>query len=128
MDDLQRGRAIIEHHRNLFDTKSCPTGSAMHLGLQLGAGWMQVIERMCERLVPLAPGTGLQITSVKSKMGTLRVSYRGGSDATRVVIEAARIGAAAHCEGCGGPGTLREVGGWWMVRCGECAGRAALAI
>jgi hypothetical protein len=62
----------------LFDTTNCPNGSLMHLGLQVGDGWLLVIGRMCAQLQPLAEGGGVQILAVKQDMGTLRVAYRGG--------------------------------------------------
>jgi hypothetical protein len=117
-----RDRTIIAKYPDLFDLDSCPIGSSMHLGLQVDAGWLPVIERMCERLEPLVHGTGFRFQAIKQDMGTLRAAYRGGNEAVRAVIEAGATEAAHTCEMCGNPGILGEVSGWWAVRCAACAG------
>jgi len=116
----QTDREILAKYQNLFDLDGDVTRSAMHFGLQVEAGWLPVIEQMCQRLELLAEGTEFRIVSVKQDMGVLRVVHRGGSDATKGVIVAACVEAAARCEGCGRPGDLTEICGWWMVRCGGC--------
>lgn len=120
----QTDREIIDKYSNLFDLGGDVTRSAMHLGLQVGAGWLPVIQRMCARLEPLVQGTGFRFQAIKQDMGMLRGAYRGGDDVVRAVIEAGATEAAHVCEMCGGPGVLGEVGCWWAVRCATCAGRA----
>lgn len=111
---------IINQHHRLFDLSGDVSKSSLHLGLQCGRGWFPPIDQMCQRLQPLAEGTGLRIVSVKQDMGVLRVAYRGGNDVVRAAIEAGAIEAAHSCEMCGDPGVLGEVDGWWMVRCAAC--------
>jgi len=116
-----RDRTIIAKYPDLFDLDSCPTGSLMHLGLQVDSGWLPVIEQLCTRIEPIAPAD-FRIVAVKQDMGTLRIAYRDGTDAIYIEVEAARRLAARTCEFCGGPGVQRTVGGWMSVRCESCGG------
>jgi hypothetical protein len=109
-------RAIIDIFRDLFDLSEDVTASAMGFGFQFaGIGWLPIMERLCERLVPLAQDTPLQLISVKSKLGSLRLAYRGGSEAIDAEIDAeiaaAKSLALVTCELCGGPGVQRTFGG-----------------
>ena len=98
----------------------------MHLGLQVdGVAWREVIERMCERLRPLAVeakarGLDFRILAVKEKFGTLRIAYRDGTDEIEAEVQRARIESSVTCERCGGVGDMRDVSGWVRVLCGRC--------
>jgi hypothetical protein len=114
---------IIESYMDLFDVDSGAARSMMELRFQFnGPGWLGLMAGLCERLVPLAQGTGFRIMSVKSKLGTLRIASRDGTDVIDVEIAAAKSIALVTCELCGAPGIQQTVGGWVMVRCGACAG------
>jgi hypothetical protein len=62
----------------------------MSFGSQCGPGWFGILESLCQRLVALVPGTGLQIWAIKQDMGNLRFAYRGVASEE---IKAAIIGA-----------------------------------
>jgi hypothetical protein len=113
-------REIINRHLGLFDLSGDVMRSSMRWGFQMEPGWYGIMERLCERLIPLAQDTPLQITSVKSKLGTLRVAYRGGTDEIEAVIAVAKSTAAHTCECCGAEGVLRVDCGWWSVKCAAC--------
>jgi len=53
--------------------------------------------KMCVSLEPIA-SDGFAITSVKSKLGSLRIGYRGGNDAVEAIIDAAKAEAATTDE------------------------------
>jgi hypothetical protein len=118
--------SIIKTYPDLFDLDSCPTGSAMHLGLQLnGSGWLGLLDRLCANLQPLtqmvsSEGEEFKILAVKQKLGTLRVAYRGASDAIEAEIERAKAEALRTCETCGGAGTLRSLDGYLTILCDQC--------
>jgi hypothetical protein len=115
-------REIISRHSNLFDLSGDTSSSAMQYGFQFsGAGWLGLMEQLCERLQPLVSEADFRIVAVKSKFASLRISYRNGSDAIDAEIEAARAVAAVTCENCGAAGTQQQVGGWVAVRCVACA-------
>jgi hypothetical protein len=123
----EQDRSIIRTYPDLFDLDSCPTGSSMHLGLQLnGSGWLGLLERLCGNLQPLAQMVSsedgeFKILAVKQKFGTLRVAYRGASDAIEVEIERAKAEALRTCETCGGGGTLRSLDGYLTILCDQCS-------
>lgn len=115
-------RMTIERYRDMFDMDGGAERSMMEFGFQFrGPGWLRIMEGLCERLVPLAQGTDFKITTVKSKLGTLRIAYRNGDDVIDTEIERAKSRALRTCEGCGAAGTKRTVDGWVLVRCGACA-------
>lgn len=115
--------SIIANYPDLFDLENCPTGSAMHLGLQIdGTGWLALLERLCARLQPFAikvkaQGHDFRILSVKQKFGSLRVAYRGGTDDIEAEIELAKAEASKTCVSCGGVGELRDARGQVRVLC-----------
>lgn len=112
---------IIDRYRDLFDVDGGGERSMMELGFQFaGPGWLGIMAGLCERLAPLAPLTGLKITSVKSKLGTLRIAYRNGDDVIDVEIERVKSLALGICEGCGAAGSQQTVDGWVRVRCSAC--------
>jgi hypothetical protein len=118
----RRSQAIIERFLNLFDLDPGVGRSSMAFGFQfVGPGWLSIMEGLCERLAPLAKGSNFQITSVKSKLGTLRIAYRDGSDPIEAEVELAKVLAGKTCEVCGATGSQRTVGGWVTVRCEACA-------
>jgi hypothetical protein len=92
----------------------------MMYGFQdVGPGWVVIMERLCARLQFVA-GLEFRLTSVKMK-GTLRISFRGGSDVVAAAVDAAKAEALDTCELCGRARPLLEKDGFWAVRCGKCA-------
>ena len=87
---------VLRVFARLFDLSGDITATMMGFGFQFnGRGWRRVMAKMCTRLEPIAPA-GFAITSVKSKFGSLRISYRGGDEAVEAVIDAAKAEASAH--------------------------------
>jgi hypothetical protein len=81
----------------------------MQFGLQVEAEPMRgIIERLCERLRPLAAATrdeGLdfKILSVKEKFGTLHVAYRDATEAIEAEIEETKSAALIRLRDRVGP-------------------------
>jgi len=114
-------RDIIGNYRELFDLSRDVTTTQMMYGFQgVGPGWLAIMDRLCARLQAIA-GPEFKFTSVKEKMGTLRISYRCGCDEVEAVVEAAKAEAQGTCMICGKARQLREREGCWTVRCGRCA-------
>ena len=114
-------------HQNLFDFEGVPLRSQMHFGLQVGPGWLKLVGMMLEGLSSLMSAGevgGFKIVSLKSKLGSLRVAYSGGTEefqiAAAYLIEAAKVEARMTCETCGGAGEQAEVGGYGEVQCDGC--------
>jgi hypothetical protein len=113
-------REVIAKYSSLFDLSGVNT-SQMQWGFQgVWPGWLPILEHLCARL-QLISGPEFKFTSVKEKMGTLRIAFRGGDDATDAEIERAQAMALITCMACGAAGELREREGLWAVRCGRCA-------
>ena len=121
MTGAMTDRDVINHYHDLFDPGDDATASGMRFGFEnVGPGWLPTLERLCARLQLIA-GPEFRITSVKEKMGSLRIAFRGGNDEVQAAIADAQSEAQSTCMSCGAAGTLREVEGWWVVTCGKCA-------
>jgi hypothetical protein len=87
---------IIRSYPELFDVASAPGNSSMHFGIQVERPACRgIVERLCERLRPLAAaardqGIDFAIVEVKEKFGTLRINYRGGTEEIAAGIDQAR--------------------------------------
>jgi hypothetical protein len=85
----------------------------------IGPGWLPVMERLCIRLQS-GPKSALRLISVKEKLGSLRISFRGGDNAIGEAVNAAKIEAMVTCDQCGAAGALRDMDGLLAVRCKKC--------
>lgn len=117
---------ILSKCSELFDLESGPLKSAMGFGIRFdGSGWLGLLDRLCDKLQPLALGVRAQgmefkILGVKRKFGTLRIAYRGGNEAIAEEIERAKSEALRTCELCGEPGELRSHQNYLTILCGSC--------
>ncbi|WP_051448296.1 hypothetical protein [Bradyrhizobium sp. WSM1417] len=113
---------LIERHRDLFQPPADFPGAAQG-SPECGAGWCDLLDRMCVRIrtaVQAAGGT-LTLSQIKEKYGTLRVYWDGKLSpeaAARVedAISLAEARSAVTCEVCGEEGRLRG-GAWLTTRC-----------
>lgn len=60
---------------------------------------------------------------VKEKMGTLRFYLSGGTDEHHAAVTLAERMSSCTCEKCGKPGKMRNLDGYYTVRCNEHATR-----
>jgi hypothetical protein len=112
---------IMSLHAGLFDISGDVTTTQLMFGFQgVGPGWLTIMERLCSRLMPIV-GPEFKFTSVKEKVGCLRIAFRGGSDAIGEAVDAAKAKAMVTCDQCGAAGSLLEMDRLWAVRCGKCA-------
>ena len=84
-------------------------------------GWRGIIENMLEDIDEHVRATGIeefQITDVKEKWGSLRVSCWGEDDRISALVDVAEERSARTCEICGAPGRIYGEG-WVMARCGR---------
>lgn len=99
-------------------------------GFEVGEGWYDIIDRMLNKLEPIAIASNKKykdeyecsfvLSQLKEKFGILRVYTSFHEDDAQDVITAAENESAKTCEVCGKPG--RIVGkGWWSARCTECS-------
>ena len=79
---------------NLFAQRNLnPQQTGMCWGFMCGEGWYPLIFGFCEEVERLIQHDGLpavEITQVKSKMGSLRIHYSGGDERVRVMVDLLR--------------------------------------
>ncbi|MGW1916476.1 hypothetical protein ACWCQS_38640 [Streptomyces sp. NPDC002076] len=83
----------------------------------VGPGWRQLLERLHERILAVAPD--YRAVDLKEKLGGLRLhveSPAGTSGVLRPLIASADAESLRTCEFCGAPGRVRtrndSPGGW----------------
>jgi hypothetical protein len=113
---------LIERHRGLFQPPADFPGAAQG-SPECGAGWYDLLDRMCARIrTAVQADRGiLTFSQIKEKYGTLRVYWDGelSAEADAQVEEAialAEARSAVTCEVCGEEGRLRG-GAWLTTRC-----------
>lgn len=104
--------------------------TCMHWGFELGAGWLPIVERLCEQAESLnrkyAGRATVKAEQVKQKWGELTVYYSVDGESPeelreefKAVLIAAADKAAGTCERCGRPAT-HFTRGWISPACDEC--------
>jgi len=96
---LYRGR-----HKSVYESSMC-------WGFACGDGWYQLIYDLSQELnnyLAEHPAVDFEVTQVKSKFGILHFHLDYRDEATRKMIELARLRASMTCELTGQPGQLYE--------------------
>jgi len=89
----------------------------------IGEGWFPLVDTFeklvdwDERFNNMPP---VQITSVKEKLGQLRIYYNGGDVKTDAYASFVRSYSERVCEECGEPTSLRVEGHLIRTVCDEC--------
>jgi uncharacterized protein with HEPN domain len=122
--------ALLEKYPTLFrEAWAAPKSPASPFasgGFEICGGWFGIVERLSARL---AKDTALHVVQVKEKYARLKVHCDRdegvprdpGLDAEmRAAIGEAGDESERTCEACGEPGTIRERGRHFRVRCGPC--------
>jgi hypothetical protein len=98
-------------------------------GLEVGDGWIPLIELLCARIDTIlneAPAVTFEVTQVKEKFGQLRFYYRlkkadeAMSGAIRQAVQTAQAASIHCCERCGARGQLINTGAWLRTQCSTC--------
>ena len=89
-----------------------------HTGIEIGPGWIDLVDRMLTDLDALQEG--ITCTQIKTKYATLSCYLEGYSGAAMEVIDRYEELSAHTCERCGGPGEIRQ-NGWLETLCDPCA-------
>jgi hypothetical protein len=94
-------------------------------GIDIVAGWREVLERLLERLemaIAAQPGDErdrFRVLQIKEKYGRLTVYLASeGTPEMEAALEAATEESALTCEVCGASGRLAKREAWWSTRCG----------
>ena len=126
-------KQLCEKYPKIFADRYKPmTETCMCWGLEVGDGWYQIIDSLCnqiqhhvdwkqEQKEKYGRGEGCsQVVAdqVKEKFGGLRFYYHGGDDVIDGMVRMAESWAAYTCEQCGNIGSTRG-GGWIRTLCDE---------
>lgn len=84
-------------------------------GLDVGDGWLDLIDQLVTRLQEVGPMP--QLVQIKEKFGGLRFYTNGCTPEQNNLIVDAERASFETCEDCGGIGTLRKIGGWYATLC-----------
>jgi len=90
------------------------------LSCSVGNGWMSLVVKCLFDLAKLNLSPDFSILQIKEKWGGLRIYTSYVTEEIEDVIQKYEILAEDTCEGCGAPGQLERVGGWWSVYCEKC--------
>ncbi len=94
-----------------------PIYQNVRCGVDVGDGWVPIVERLGEQLADLG---GVTVTQVKEKFGGLRVYHESSDyDTAEALIRTAEEECARTCENCGAAGSRRG-GGWILTLCDGC--------
>ena len=120
-------KQLCEKYPKIFADRYKPmTETAMCWGFDIGDGWYQIIDSLCDQIqhhIDWKNRDGEKVvqvvaTQVKEKFGGLRFYHSGGDNTIYGMVSMAESWAANTCEVCGKPGKLRG-GGWLYTACDE---------
>lgn len=121
-----RDAQFIARHSTVFrntigNDRSCVSA----WGLEVGDGWIQLLDGLCADLARVIEAQGLNgfvVTQVKEKFGGLRFYTQGGNAETQDLVNAAQDASWGICEQCGKLGKTRGAVAVFTA-CDECAAK-----
>lgn len=99
-------------------------GANGQFGFECGAGWLGILETLCERLSEARTQDNIErfrILQIKEKFGTLRVYHSSTNPTICKHVHCAEEMSSTVCEVCGASGRLIFNGGWQRTRCANHA-------
>jgi len=95
-----------------------------------GEGWSEILDDLFSdlRRIYREERVTLLVTSVKEKLGVLRVRVDNPHPRIAARIQEALEASSRTCDGCGRPSAVRSVGGWITTRCDECLAKRKAEI
>ena len=95
--------------------------SLMRFGCEVGAGWNDLIWKLCESIEATNPPSDFEVVQVKSKFAQLSFYVKHSTSAQDTLIHNAAVQSKVLCEDCGQPGKSRVRNGWFIVACDQHA-------
>lgn len=99
-------QSLCDKYPRIFRDRHCDDSvSCMPRGFEVGDGWYQLIDALCEQLQWESDQDGTQFvaTQVKEKLGSLRFRGRPASERQRAMLTLASVFSTRVCEVCGKP-------------------------
>jgi len=111
---------LIERFPQYFvDMYGDPTQTCMAFGCECGAGWFDLIYRLCEDIEKSNP-ENFKAEQIKEKFGGLRFYYSGGSQEVHDLVSKAENDSYEICENCGSKEEVTSEGAWILTLCSKC--------
>lgn len=90
-----------------------------------GDGWYEIIDNLCYKIQSYVDDFDhveqVEASQVKEKFGSLRFYIYNGDDFIHKLIDEAEVKSGQTCEDCGAPGSIRKLGGYWLMsKCQPC--------
>lgn len=127
--DTEEAR-ILKKYPKIFAQKELPmTQSCMAWGLEIGYGWMWIIDMACGMIqnhIDFENRTENKVaqfeaTQVKEKFGGLRFYNTGCDDYTEAIVDFAENLSYKVCEMCGTTQNVSQnESGWIVTLCDKC--------
>lgn len=126
---------VMDRHPKIFRERNMsPQETCMCWGLEVGEGWLPVIDQGCRAMETVERLYGVSVIAqqVKQKFGGLRFYYLLDSDLpdekaskmVRRIVRAMENECSETCERCGEkPATTKGSKGWIVCLCDECRNR-----
>jgi len=120
-----RKREILKKYPKIFAQKDLPmTQTCMCWGLDVGEGWLWLIDALCESIQEIVDSTTkyeqVEATQVKEKYGGLRFYYMGGNEKIDAIVTFAEKLSYLICENCGATKGVMQTDGWVVTLCPKC--------
>lgn len=104
-------------------SRSNPVG-VPYWGIECGPGWHPLLKCLCKKAQARVEECGIEqvvFQRVKEKFGALSISFNGGDDYVRGLIDMAVTFSVMTCEACGSRGGLiKTAHGWVKCLCASC--------
>ena len=116
---------LKEKYPQIFrDLWGNPRETCLAFGIECGAGWYDIIDRLCEGITKLDLGPQFKATQVKEKFGELRFYYSGVPEVKwgpmGELVAAAERESRETCEYCGSKEDVTCEGSWIKALCKKC--------
>ena len=116
--------SLYEKYPELFKNHVLPISvSCMGLGIDIGDGWYDLLDKLCTNLMNYCNRTGKIIPAfdqIKQKFGLVCIYLTPYTVELDEYIAQAVAQSLAICELCGKVGQLRLENGWMSCRCKSC--------
>jgi hypothetical protein len=107
---------LVAKYPRWFDVNGNIQRTLMPFGFDHDDGWYGLLERLCEKLKPLA-GDSFEVLQVKEKFGGLRFYVIHSTAEMDRIIADAENESFTICEVCGAPGKCMVRGYWLQTLC-----------
>lgn len=87
--------------------------------ISCGDGWFDLVYELCTKLKETVYDDFF-VSQVKEKLGGLRFYVHGAKDEEWDLISEYEEKSYTICEGCGKPGEIKKIGGWFSTACDSC--------